>query len=412
MHITSHSDITILGAGPAGLTAAIQLGKAGIPCLLIDGSGSGRGKICGDGLSGKALSILNKIDPQYLRELSERPFVSPSYAIRFYSPNHRMVQIAFPSGSTDVPPGLVCQRKDFDRFLLEKAIELPAVTYKGQTVITSVNRTGGEWELSHNTGVQVTRTRLLMLATGSDRRVIRSVVTDYQGMEKEGIGLRAYFNNVSGSDEANAIEIHFLKELLPWYLWIFPFHDGSANVGIGMLMDHVRQNPSSLKELLFKMISRYPYLTRRFENASMVGKAEAHRLPFFTGRQKLAGDNYLLLGDAACLIDPFTGEGISHAMISGYLAAECAAHCLETGDFNSEVTRTYQEAVYRKLGEELALGLRLQQLARRRLLLNLVIGKASRNKNVQHLLEDMLTNSNTKSTLSRPMFYLKLMLGL
>ncbi len=66
------SEVTIIGAGPAGITAALVLAKKGIPCLLIDKYQFPRGKICGDGLGGKVVSVLNRIDPAYVPDFSRQ----------------------------------------------------------------------------------------------------------------------------------------------------------------------------------------------------------------------------------------------------------------------------------------------------------------------------------------------------
>lgn len=406
------ADITILGAGPAGITAALQLGKEGIPCLLIDSGHSPKDKICGDGLSGKVLGLLNKIDPAYTYELGNKPFVTHSRAVRFVSPKLRMAEIPFQSGDLVIPAGYICKRRDFDHFLLGKTLKWPAVTYMPDIKISSISKEEDHFLLSDLGGDIKIKTRLLLIATGSHRNAIRAGFPDYPPIQGEGIGVRAYFDNVRGIDENCSIEIHFLKELLPWYFWIFPFKDGSANVGLALPIHLAKKNPLSLKELLFDLIGKYPHLNSRFSGSSPSSKVEAHRLPFFSGRRSICGDNYMLLGDAAYLIDPFTGEGISHAMISGYLAAKTAKRSMKENDFSLKNTIKYEEDVYNELGPDLDLGFRLQELARKPRLLNLVIGKASKSEKIRNLLEEMLYSMNTKGKLSQPMFYLKLVLGM
>jgi flavin-dependent dehydrogenase len=139
---------------------------------------------------------------------------------------------------------------------------------------------------------------------------------------------------------------------------------------------------------------------------------EAGKLPFNGGPTRIAGDNYMLLGDAAQLIDPFTGEGIGNAMISGYYAAETASDCIMKNNFTCSLTNNYQQLIDKKLGTELKLGLKLQKFARKQLLLNLVIGRASRDDNTRTLISEMLYSDKQKLKLKNPLFYLKLILGL
>ena len=163
---------------------------------------------------------------------------------------------------------------------------------------------------------------------------------------------------------------------------------------------------------MFTLIEKYPYLKNRFARARLAGKVEAHRLPFYNGRMKLGGEGYLLLGDAARLIDPFTGEGISHAMISGKIAAEVISGSMKKPAPGLDVAEKYESDIYKKLGRELELGLKLQQLATKPRLLNLVIGRAEKSEKVRQRLEEMLYSINSKGKLSKSWFYLKLMLGL
>jgi menaquinone-9 beta-reductase len=404
-------DITIIGAGPAGITAALMLGKKGIPCLLIDKSQFPRTKICGDGLSGKVVSTLNKIDPAYASGLSKSGLASASRAVRFSSPNLKMMELSFQTDHDSMPGGFVCKRIDFDNFLLKKALGFSTVNFQAGIQIENLDRNSGSIILEDKNGRQIAETRLVLFAAGADTKLIKQLDPTFKA-PSVGLGIRGYFNNVTGSDQNNAIEIHFLKELLPWYLWIFPFQDGSANAGLALPMPLARQNPLSLKELFFHLIEKYPHLKKRFENASLSGKMEANQLPYYTGPNRIAGDNYLLLGDAAGLIDPFTGEGIGNAMISGYYAAETASNCAEKDDFTYLNTENYEQKINKKLGAELKLGLKLQKLAQRERLLNLVIGRASRHENTRKLISEMLYSDKKKEKLKNPLFYLKLLLGL
>ncbi len=416
MHQNTHDQpdagITILGAGPAGLTAALVLGRSGIPCRLIDKGHFPRPKICGDGLSGKVLDTLDRIDPAITARLRNAGFATPSRGVRFYSPSNRMVQVAFHTPKPGLAPGLICSRQDFDHFLLREALAHPAIQYLPGTDIHQVTRERGKWQLEARDGRVLSESGLLMLATGTDRRLSMSMGSDYPPMEREGIGIRAYFDHVSGSDEGHAIEIHFLKELLPWYFWIFPYQDGSANVGLALPFELAASRKESLRKLLFRLIEKYPHLHSRFSQSRLRGKVEAHRLPYYRGKMPLGGEGYVFLGDAACLVDPFTGEGISNAMVSGWIAGELVKKDRKRKIFDAAFAQEYETQLYGKLKEGLALGLRLQQLARKPRLLNLVIGRASRNEKVRALLEEMLWSMNTKGKLSRPMFYLKVMLGI
>lgn len=411
--MTYHEDsvITILGAGPAGLTAAIALGQAGIPCLVLDKHKYPRSVICGDGLGGKVLNTLNKLDPGYSAELGMKPYTTGSRSVRFYSPTAQMMELSFGDKMADAAAGYICKRTDFDMFLLNKASSFKSVRIEEQVQVRQMARENGHYVLRDNDGKILSRTRLLLFAAGSDRNLLNQMPLTECYPAVEGIGVRGYFQHVNGSDYNFSIELHFLRELLPWYFWIFPFNDGSANVGLALPENLARKTNLSLKQLLFELIRKYPHLNSRIDSRMFAGKIEARRIPFYNGRCQVSGDNYMLLGDAARLVDPFTGEGIGNAMVSGYHAASVAARCVERNDFSALQTREYNHLLYAKLGPELDLSRRMQKLAMKPYLLNLVIGRASKNENLRRHISEMLYNDKAKKKLTNPLFYFKLMLG-
>ena len=117
----------------------------------------------------------------------------------------------------------------------------------------------------------------------------------------------------------------------------------------------------------------------------------------------------MLLGDAAGLIDPFTGEGIGNAMASAKFAVDIAHKALKNNDFSKEMFSEYNKIIWDELGSELKTSTKLQDLANYRMLLNVIINKASRNKEVQDIISGMLINEIPKEKLSNPLFYLKVL---
>jgi len=116
----------------------------------------------------------------------------------------------------------------------------------------------------------------------------------------------------------------------------------------------------------------------------------------------------MLLGDAAGLIDPFTGEGIGNAFYSAKYAVETAAEALQKEDFSESGMQLYDKKLWGRLGNEMAVSTRLQKVGRMQTLLNFVIGKAEKNANVRDIISGMMRNDIPKQQLANPLFYLKL----
>jgi flavin-dependent dehydrogenase len=117
----------------------------------------------------------------------------------------------------------------------------------------------------------------------------------------------------------------------------------------------------------------------------------------------------MLLGDSAGLVDPFTGEGIGNALVSGKIAVETAKVACDANDLTSKILSRYDQNLWDELGSELRVSTKLQNLAKSRFLLNFVMGRAANNEGVREIISGMLANEIPKDQLSNPLFYLKLL---
>jgi flavin-dependent dehydrogenase len=224
-------------------------------------------------------------------------------------------------------------------------------------------------------------------------------------------GVRAYYSGVKGLDPQGFIELIFLKDLLPGYLWVFPLPGGRANVGLGLRSDVVKSRRVDLKTLMTRLLAEHPQLRDRFAEATLEGGIQGMGLPLASKRRKLSGEGYLLVGDAGHLIDPFTGEGISHAMISGVYAADVAHEAIAEKDLGTTRLRAYDARVWRRLGQELAISTRLQQLANQAWLFDFVVDRANKNPALADTISSMFTDLDLRERLKKPGFYMDLVLG-
>jgi flavin-dependent dehydrogenase len=221
-------------------------------------------------------------------------------------------------------------------------------------------------------------------------------------------GLRAYYEGVTGFHPGHYIELHFVEEAIPGYFWIFPMSNGRANVGVALLSSIIRKKRVRLQALLDDLV-RHPRFSHRFSGARRVGPVRGWGLPLGSRPRALAGDGWMLTGDAGSLIDPFTGEGIGNAMVSGWYAGECAADAVAAGDFSRRMFSDYETRLMGRLKREFRLSHTMQQLARRRWLLDAVIGKASRSTELAETISCMFDDLSERQKLVSPLFYLRML---
>ena len=410
--LQQENNICIIGSGPAGIAAGIRLSQLNVPFTIVEKEEFPRDKICGDGISGKSLMILRKLGEGLVESMTRLEKATPSWGVRFYAPNHKSFTISFKDEDVDLPPGYVVPRSEFDSMLFSRLENSPYALIKQRTTVSQVTKVENGFEVFNATGELITNSRLLLISTGFDKQLIQSVYPESPTSVNDTLGLRVYYQGIHDLSEDNSIEFHFLKEILPGYLWIFPSGNGMANVGIGLAKSLVSRKKISLINLLQELIAKYPYLRRRFKDAKVVGKPAAQIVPFFSKKIPISGDNYLLLGDAARLVDPYTGEGIANALFSGLVAAEVAADALGSENYSRKKLQEYDQRIYSALEKELMLGLRLQEIGKSTALVNLVIGRASRSKKIRQALKDIVYGMNSMQQLKNPVFYAKLLIGL
>jgi len=410
MQPPTFTPICIIGAGPAGATTALQLNRLGVPCTIIDKAIFPRDKVCGDGLSGKVITALERIDPDIAKRFRTFAGKQESWGVDFVSPGRYTMHIPYKNDykpSQDLPVGFVCKRRDFDNFLIDEIKQAAHTTLLEGINIEHYIRQPDGFIVSDASGKVKIKCSLLIIANGAQS----SFAKKHTQVTKDAAysaGIRGYYSHVKGMHEHHFIELHFLRDLLPGYLWIFPLPDGDANVGLDMLSNDISRKKINLRKLLNEKLTTDPILKHRFNEAVLKGKLEGYVLPLAGNQPKISGDNYLLVGDAAFMIDPLTGEGIGNAMSAGRIAASHAEKALQQGDYSSASLRAYDDHVYRILGSEFNLSNRLQKLACYPSIFNWLMKRGSHSVKLQRLVSGMLYDIDLRKQLASPRFYLKL----
>lgn len=412
-------DVVVVGGGPGGAAAASFCGRAGLQTLLFDKEHFPRDKVCGDAVCFGSIRVLRELG---LEEAVDQAVSCRASGVAVINPKGDVLDLPFvrrADGSRDLVsvPVYGIARKVFDDVLFQHAKREPGVTALERMTFLDFT-----YEAGRIKGVAVQDER------GDRQEIEAPIVIGADGAlstvaEKAGAydfrqrnpahwmgSLRAYYEGVRGLDQR--MELHFFEELLPGYLWIFPVGEGRANVGAGAvetaLTGRSGRERVNLRQTFHALLNAHPRLRGRFAEAREVpGSLRGWQIPCGSERRRLAGDGWMLIGDAASLVDPFSGEGIANALVSAKLAAEQAVEAHRAP--RSGALRRYEERVWREMGNGLLASHRLQRAARYRPLVDFVIGRAANRPRVKEAIVELFAEPETLGQLTHFAYLWKLL---
>lgn len=310
--MTSHTDVLIVGAGPAGIAAALTARQRGLSVCVIDKATFPRDKCCGDGLTTGALRLLERLGlpPSHVASWK----VCRDVVLR--SPSGRTVELQLPD---DGQFAAIASRMDLDAALVDHARARGVLIREGVSFVDITRN--GDYQVTTSDGV--VSARVVIAADGMWSPVRKVLLPDRAPYLGEWHALRQYAHGVTGP-AGSRLYVWFEPDLLPGYAWSFPLADGRVNLGFGILRGST-QKVGDMKQLWSSVLSR-PHVREALGASAVIDdKVSAWPIPARVTSATLSVGDVLFVGDAASATDVLTGEGIGQALLSGMLAGDAAA---------------------------------------------------------------------------------------
>ena len=360
------ADVIVVGAGPGGSSAAYHLARAGLDVLLLEKSTFPREKVCGDGLTPRAVKQL--VGMGICLDPGDGWF--PNKGIRIIGGGVR-IELDWPELSSYPGFGLVRTRRGFDEIVARAAQRagarlLEGVTVTGPVLDDPAHRIVGVTArdtAAPGNGVgdaeRTYRARLVVAADGNSSRLSLAMGLRKRDDRPLGVAIRTYYTSPRHDDDylETWLDLWDGSSLLPGYGWIFGVGDGTSNVGLGLLNTSASFGHVDYRAMLRRWLATMPP-EWGFGEENQIGPVRGAALPMGFNRTPHYTSGLLLVGDAGGMVNPFNGEGISTAMESGEIAAQVIVQALARPDRASAelALRGYPQALKDAYGGYYTLG--------------------------------------------------------
>jgi len=326
----AEADVIVVGAGPAGATTAFYLAQSGLDVLLLEKSRFPREKVCGDGLTPRAVKTLVGMGIS----VSEQDGWVRNKGLRVIGAGKRL-ELPWPELASYPGYGLVRTRLDLDETLARRAQQAGARLIEGVTVTGPVRgeRTGritGVVAKAADGGEDRTyRARVVVAADGNSSRLSVAMGLPKRDDRPLGVAVRTYYRTHRHDDDylESWLDLWDGDRLLPGYGWIFGMGDGTSNVGLGLLNTSLAFGNTDYHALLRKWLKGMP-AEWGFTEENRTQPIRGAALPMGFNRTPHYYQGLLLVGDAGGMVNPFNGEGIAYAMESGEILARTIVQAL------------------------------------------------------------------------------------
>ena len=362
------ADVIVVGAGPAGASTAYHLAQAGADVLLLEKAAFPRDKICGDGLTPRAVRQLVGMGFDL-----DGPGWQKNNGLRIVGAGHRL-ELPWPELASFPPYGAVRTRMDLDETLARHA-EKAGARLQERTAVTGPvfdERTGRVVGVTakpvddrgRRVGDEVTyRAPVVVACDGVSSRLATALGLERRENRPMAVAVRAYYTTPRHDDPWMESWLELWdgpagrSNLLPGYGWIFGVGDGTANVGLGILNTSAAFQSVDYKDLLVRWLANTPE-EWGFRDENLVGPIRSAALPMGFNRKPHYTRGMLLVGDSGGMVNPFNGEGIDYALEAGHIAADTILQALARpeGPARERVLEGYQAALDAAYGGYFTLG--------------------------------------------------------
>ena len=356
--MTEQFDLVISGGGPSGAAAAWQAVQTGARVLVVDKAGFPRDKPCGDGLTARAVS--------YLQKMGLADEVATFHRINrvtVYSPSRW--ELSFPKRPGMPDHGHTVSRTVLDTMLLEHAAKAGAVVRQGSEVSEPIVDDRGRVTGVVLKGGEKVHADAVIAADGAYSPIKRAlqIDSDYNGYSA--IAIRAEMDaNRPDSDSFDIyLKFEFQGDQLPGYGWVFPMGGGRVNIGLGYINSYKNWQAINATQFLGEFLATLPreWELPALEELKKNKSVRAWRLPMGFTAWPPWRPGVLFVGDSLGAGKPASGAGISKALESGLAAGECAIAALENGGPNDFTN--YEQRMKAAWGKEYRRGRVLNKLA-------------------------------------------------
>jgi geranylgeranyl reductase family protein len=328
-------DVIIVGAGPAGSSAAAFLGKHGISSLILDKENFPREKVCGDGLTPQALYWIDRLGC-----INEVLDITKSCIKEgdLYINGEYLLTGRFPENTKYPDFSVLLDRKRLDNILLQNAINQGAI-FQPKCKVTgiAIGNDAVTLEIIENASKKISlKAKVVIGADGVSSIISRSIGNSLKA-GVIAVSVRAYYKNVSY--DRSQIKVYFDEKYFPGYGWLFVDDSGFANIGIGYVSDINFPVRISLRDTYSRFIATD--LKHYLRKASQYGKLGGGSAAFYKPKS-IVSDRVLLVGDSANQGDPLNGSGIHKAMEGAFAASQAIAYAFNSNDFSMNTLSLYQ----------------------------------------------------------------------